>query len=101
MSVNRERRCCCGATWVVSVLGLSLTLVGCWLVYSAFASGSPPARSKPVRGFSYQNDRIESVPWSVHVGKLDRFNKDYELHTVLAKNTVVGLNALSDQVKAF
>src|SRR5258705_11828821 len=99
--MTREKKCCCGASWVFGVLGLSLALFGCWFVYSVFASGSPPAQPKRVRGFSYQNERIESVPWSIHVGKLDRANKDYELHTVLAKNTVVGLNTLSEQIKSF
>src|SRR5436190_20831912 len=63
------------------------------------ASGRSGVVSKPARGFTYQNDRIESFPWSIHIGKLDRANKDYELHTVLAKNTIVGLNTLSEQIK--
>ena len=100
MSVNVERRCCCGAKWTGCALAVSLTLAGFW-VYSVFASGSAQARPKTAHGFSYQNERIESVPWSIHIGKLDRSNKDFELHTVLAKNTVVGLNALSEQVKNF
>jgi|SRR5438477_752880 len=64
------------------------------------ASGRPGTAAKAARGFTYQNDRIETGPWSIHVGKLDRSNKDYELQTTLAKDTIVGLNSLSDQMKA-
>ena len=67
----------------------------------ALASGKPPVAAKQVRGFTYQNDHVESVPWSIHIGKLDRANTDYELHTTLAKDTIFGLNSLSDQMKAF
>src|SRR5262245_61112376 len=98
MSVNIERRCCCSAKW--AVCALAVFLGGFW-IYSVVASGSAAAKPKTARGFSYQNERIESVPWSIHIGKLDRSNKDFELHTVLAKDTIVGLNALSEQVKSF
>jgi large repetitive protein len=93
--------------WVCAILGAASTsfVVALWMGWGfsseAVASGSQAARPKTVRGFTYENKRIESVPWSVHVGKLDRANRDYELHTVLAKETVVGLNRLSEQIKSF
>ena len=93
--------------WIAGSLGVVFAIlwVALWfgwpLSFSAMASGSGAAHPPTKRGFSYHNDRIESVPWSVHVGKLDRANKDYELHTVLAKNTIVGLNTLSEQIRAF
>ncbi len=48
---------------------------------------------------SYQNDRIAEGPWSVHVLKIDRARKDYELHTTLARGGSFGLSTLSEQVK--
>jgi len=84
---------CCGA---------ALSVWATWrIALPAQASGPPPVVAKPLHGFTYQNDHVEAVPWSIHIGKLDRSNKDYELHTTLARDTVFGLNSLSDQMKAF
>jgi len=67
----------------------------------ALASAPPPVVAKAIHGFTYQNDRVETIPWSIHIGKLDLSNKDYELQTTLAKDTIFGVNTLSDQIKAF
>jgi len=96
--VNKTMRVICG--WVFSALAIA----ACgWMALrnspSAQASGANGRLSKPSRGFTYQNDRIESVPWSIHIGKLDRSNKDYELHSVLATDYIFDVNTLSEQVK--
>ena len=49
------------------------------------------------KGISYKNDRIESVPWSVHVVKIPRNDPTLEVRATLAKGTVLGLSRLSDQ----
>jgi hypothetical protein len=84
--------CCAGA----------LSIWATWRIAPpAQSSGPPPVVAKPLRGFTYQNEHIESAPWSIHVGKLDLSNKDYELHTTLAHDTIFGLNSISEQMKAF
>jgi len=48
---------------------------------------------------SYVNDRIPEGPWSVHVLKIARSRKDYELHTTMARSGMLGLSTLSEQIK--
>ncbi len=67
------------------------------------ASGDKPALQTDAhhgRGLSYSHDVVEEGPWSIHVLKIDRSRSDYEFHTTLAKGTVLGLNTLSEQIKA-
>jgi large repetitive protein len=108
MSVNTERALIRRfAGWACAILGAVSTsvVVAVWTGWGfpseAGASGNRPTSPKATRGFTYENKRIESIPWSVHVGKLDRANKDYELHSILAKDTVIGLNKLSEQIRTF
>jgi hypothetical protein len=84
--------CVCAGLGLLAPLHFSL---------QAFGSGRSGTLSKPGRGFTYHNDRNESVPWSIHVGKLDRSNKDFELHTVLATDVIFDVNTLSEQMKVF
>jgi hypothetical protein len=51
------------------------------------------------RAVAYVNDKVPDGPWSVHLVKIDRSSPDYELHTMLAKDTVSGMATLSEQVK--
>lgn len=48
---------------------------------------------------SYVNDRLPEGPWSVHVLKIARSRKDYELHTTTARRGQLGLSTLSEQIK--
>ncbi len=56
---------------------------------------SPTAGSP---GLSYTNNRVTSVPWSIHVVRWDRANRLCELHSVHAGGKAVGLDTLSQQV---
>jgi len=49
-------------------------------------------------GLGYTNFRFAEVPWSVHVVKVPRTNGLYELHSVHAAKSAVGLDTLSDQL---
>jgi hypothetical protein len=49
---------------------------------------------------SYQHDKVSNVPWSIHVVKFDRSQRDLELRTTLGKETVLGLSTLIDQIDA-
>jgi hypothetical protein len=81
----------------LSLLGL-LAVAGQPGLLSASDSGQRPPKSD--LGFSYQNDRDTDVPWSVHVIKVDRSNPDLELHTTLARGTVLGMSLLTEQIKS-
>jgi hypothetical protein len=56
------------------------------------ATGSP--------GIVYHNDRIESVPWSVHIAKIALNDPSLEVRSTLARGTVLGLSTVSDQALA-
>jgi large repetitive protein len=52
----------------------------------------------PVPGLVYTNYRVTSVPWSIHVVRVDRTNAAFELHSVHAEQRAVGLDTLSSQL---
>jgi hypothetical protein len=49
-------------------------------------------------GLGYTNYRLADVPWSIHVVQVARSNRLYEVHSVHAGNSALGLDTLSDQV---
>ena len=55
-------------------------------------------------GFTYRNDkqpaRGREGPWSIHILKIDRSARDLELHSTLARGTVLGLSTLAEQVRS-
>jgi hypothetical protein len=55
---------------------------------------------KADKGVSYQNDRVASEPWSIHIAKMDRRDPTLEVHSMLARRTVLGLSTLSEQILA-
>ncbi|MDB6030489.1 MAG: metallophosphoesterase, partial [Verrucomicrobiales bacterium] len=46
-------------------------------------------------GAAYRNDRVADVPWSVHIGRIDRSKGDIEIHSVHARGKALGLATLS------
>jgi hypothetical protein len=62
------------------------------------STNGPAARLS--RGFAYRRDDLPEGPWSIHVVKVDRSNRNLELHTALGNRTAIGLKPLSEQVKA-
>lgn len=72
------------------------TMVTGWLLLGATLP-LPAAEGGGDKGISYKNDRIESVPWSVHVVKIPRNDPTLQVRATLAKGTVLGLSRLSDQ----
>src|SRR5438552_16352754 len=61
-----------------------------WLLQTR-ASDVVADSAKSDKGFSYLSDRVASVPWSVHLAKIDRREPTLEIHSTLAKGTVLGL----------
>lgn len=49
-------------------------------------------------GISYRNDRYPEVPWSIHVIKVDRSHREFDFVTTKAKNTVLALDTLTNQL---
>ncbi len=50
-------------------------------------------------GVSYKHHVDRSVPWSIHVVRIDRSRSDYELTTTLGRGTRIGLNTLTEQLR--
>ncbi len=69
--------------------------------HTCFGAQAPSTLTSPnERGFSYRRDVIPDGPWSVNILQIERSSPDLELHTTLAHGSRIGLNVLSEQVKA-
>lgn len=60
---------------------------------------APNSASEIGRGLLYKNDWIRTVPWSVHVLRIDRSRPDFDLVTTLSQNQILGLGPLSEQIR--
>jgi hypothetical protein len=60
----------------------------------------PADSPKPSKGLEYKNDRIASVPWSIHVIKVARNDPTLEVRSMLARGKVLGLSRVSEQILA-
>src|SRR5258708_6226707 len=78
-------------------------LIGLLLLWSTVLPGSgvahQPARN--TNGFIYLHKEDPSVPWSIHVVKVERGRADLEFHTTLGQGSVLGMGLVSAQAKAF
>jgi hypothetical protein len=76
---------------------LFVLLIG--LSCSSFASESNS--EQPIEpGIFYRNDKFPEVPWSIHVIKVERSHPDFHFTSTKAKDTVLGLSTLTDQIKS-
>jgi hypothetical protein len=80
-------------------------LLGLTLVFLAggilpVLSSEPSSEQQIEAGISYRNDRFPEVPWSVHVIKVERTRPEFGFIATKAKDTVLGLSTLVDQVKS-
>jgi hypothetical protein len=57
-------------------------------------------RAKSESGVSYTNDRVASVPWSIHVVKIDRSRKDLTFFSAHALGKVLGVSLIADQARS-
>src|SRR3954471_4881702 len=80
------------------VVAQTLTLALATCVWPVLASDSNSEQSVEP-GISYRNDRFPDVPWSIHVVKVDRSHPEFQFVTTKAKDTVLGLSTLTDQIK--
>src|SRR6187401_1355398 len=52
---------------------------------------------------SYQHEKLTNGtngPWSIHMVKFDRSQRDLQLRTMLSQETVLGLSTLTEQIRA-
>jgi hypothetical protein len=62
-------------------------------------AGAPPLPYITVGpGLQYRHERIDDVPWAIHILKVDRSQQELELVTTLAHGTIFGLTQLSTHV---
>ena len=71
-------------------------LLALLLAWSASAFGA----SKPERAFSYTNEVVSKMPWSIHVVRVERSHPDLQFCTTLGGGTVLGMGILTNQLKA-
>ncbi len=65
---------------------------------AAGAVSFAPRRSEP--GLSYTNVRVASEPWSLHVVKVDRAQKDLSIFSTHARSKVLGVSLLAEQARS-
>jgi hypothetical protein len=84
---------------MLSFIVAVLVVVGTPTFRQARASDTADSR-KSGQSIEYKNDRVASVPWSVHIVKVPRNDPTLQIRSVLARGTVLGLSRLSDQILA-
>jgi hypothetical protein len=62
------------------------------------APNARPLNSEP--GISYTNDVVPSVPWSIHVVKIDRSRKDLTFFSAHARGKVLGVSLIAEQARS-
>jgi hypothetical protein len=70
------------------------------LILASAVGAAELAPAKRSSRFSYRRDDVPAGPWSIHIVKIDRANRNVELHTTLPAGNRFGLVKLSEQVKA-
>jgi len=76
--------------------GLAL-VIGCFGFAGLASESNPEQEVEP--GIFYRNDRLPEIPWSIHVVKVDRKHPEFEFLTTKAKDSVIGLSTLTEQIK--
>src|ERR1043166_8237744 len=84
---------------------VAIITLGCVLAI-AFAVGVATSLRQPVKagaesstkeaGITHIHDTVDSVPWSIHVVKIDRSRKDLSFYTPIARGTVLGVSRISE-----
>ncbi len=52
----------------------------------------------PGNSLTYTNSRVREVPWSIHVVRIDRSDRDIEIHSMHADQRAIGLARLTSQI---
>src|SRR6187402_1325679 len=79
------------------VMRIAGRAAGCVAVLISSALGA--AEFRPVKGepgLSYKNEKVSSEPWSIHVLRVDRAQKDLAVYSAHARDKVLGVSLLAD-----
>ncbi|HEY0551700.1 MAG TPA: phosphodiester glycosidase family protein [Verrucomicrobiae bacterium] len=60
----------------------------------------PSVQTGPESGLTHTNVKVATVPWSIHVLKIDRSQKDLTFFSAHAKNKVLAVSLITDQAQA-
>lgn len=102
--IEERRRARWPRGWLGKVRESHLAATVALLLASACLTGvsgepAPGEASKQERWFQYTNEVNEDVPLSIHVVRIERARRDFELCTTLGKGTTLGMAVVSEQVK--
>lgn len=61
---------------------------------------APAAVPSSGSGLTYQNVKVASEPWSIHVLKIDRSRKDLAFYSAHARDKVLGVSLIAEQARA-
>ncbi len=93
-----------GSAWKWAALGvLVLGTVGVFVGQTVFSHAEGTVAVRPGRseaGVRHWNDRVDRVPWSIHIIEIDRTRKDLGFYTPLAMGHVLGVSRVSDMARA-
>jgi hypothetical protein len=84
--------------WGLSAIAASVALGCAWLLLLQLRASDSDTETKKDKGIAYRNDRVSSVPWSVHIVTVDRKDPTLEIHSMMGRGSFVGLNPISEQV---
>ena len=74
--------------------------VVCRLLVLALAGAmTASGAAKTERYFSYTNEIMPEVPWSIHIAKIERAQHDLRFCTTLGGGEVLGMGIVTDQLK--
>jgi hypothetical protein len=59
-----------------------------------------PPTLPPEAGLTYTNERVPSEPWSIHVLKVDRSQRDLEFFSAHARNKVLAVSLIAEQARS-
>src|SRR5262249_55013540 len=79
--------------------GLSGCLLALVLAGDSIPGASNAIAGEVCPGLTYKNERVASVPWSIHVLQIDRSRQDFKFRPTLGQHEMLGLSTLSEQVR--
>ena len=86
--------------WVIALISAAALALCLTVGLRLRGDVSPGRAARSEAGVSYRNERIASVPWSIHVVKVDRSRKDLTFHVPLARGKVLGVSRIEEQARA-
>ena len=77
-------------------------LISCtWLAAFASASASDETTNKVVRAVAYSHEEVKTIPWSIHLIKVDRSQTNLSFQTVAGRGNEFALTPLPEQIRNF